>query len=138
MLSDGALWPPTNGSPRVVPSEVRTILFKQSEVIDALRIYRLRKGKPIPLGQTFKFVVEDDPGVRIALAVAVKGEERLEHCEFLAREIGAALVMHCIEQKIPLPANNATKALQIAGDCVALVVTIGAPTEQLGSFTKVG
>ena len=119
-----------------MPSEVRNIVFEREEIVRALTAYRKRKGKPIPSGTVFKYVIESEPAVRVALAVAVDGEDRLVHLEFPSEEVGAALVMHCIQDKIPLPARGARKALQVVGDCLSLVVSIGTPSAPLNGLTK--
>lgn len=119
-----------------MPSEVRNIVFNNDEVFRALSHYRARKGEPLPEGELFKFVVESKPKVRVVLAIAIDRSDRMEPFEFSSKEIGAALVMYCITLKIPLPARGAQKALQVTGDSIALVVTIGAPTEQLNEHVK--
>ena len=119
-----------------MPSEVRTIAFDQDEVVEALTRYRARKGKPIPHGKIYKFVVEQSPKIRVALAIAVNGEDRLESVQFNSEEVGAALVMHCIKSKVPLPARGAQKALQVVGGNVCLVVSIGTVSEALSEHVK--
>lgn len=120
-----------------MPSEVRTITFKQAEVVSALSDYRQRKGSPLPKGKLFRFSAEPDPSVHVALAIALDGEERLETFDFASEEVGAALVMFCMKHRIPLPSRHATKALQIAGDCVALVVKLNAADVKLSDHVRI-
>lgn len=121
-----------------MPSEVRTITFRQSEVAQALSEYRKRTGHPLPTGKLFRFSADASPQVRVALAIAVDGDEKLERFEFPPEEIGAALVMFCMLHNIPLPSRDATKGLQIAGDCVALVIKLNAGDAPLDSHVRVG
>ena len=120
-----------------MPSEVRTITFKQAEVISALSDYRSRKGKPLPKGKLFRVAAEADPSVHVAMAIAVDGEDRLETFDFQSEEVGASLVMFCMKHNIPLPSRDATKGLQIAGDCVALVVKLNAGDVQLSNHIRI-
>lgn len=120
-----------------MPSEVRTITFRQAEVVSALIDYRARKGKPLPKGKLFRFSAEANPGVHVALAIAVEGEDRLETFDFPPEQLGASLVMFCMKNKIPLPSRHATKGLQIAGDCVALVIKLNAGDVTLSDHIKI-
>lgn len=120
-----------------MPTEVRTITFRQAEVVSALSDYRKRKGKPLPKGTLFRFAAEATPGVRVTLAIALDGEDRLETVLFPSEELGASLVMFCMKHNIPLPSRDATKGLQIAGDCVALVVKLNSGDVSLSDHVKI-
>ena len=120
-----------------MPSEVRTITFRQAEVVQALNDYGKRKGQPLPKGTLFRFSAEANDSVHVTLAIAVDGEDRLETVSFTSKEIGAALVMFCMKSKIPLPSREATKALQIAGDCVALVIKLNAGDAALSNHIRI-
>jgi len=119
-------------------TEIRTIIFTRDEVLRAVTDLRRRKGAPLPPGAVFKFSLHSNPTIQLGLAIAVDGEERLESVEFYGDELGAALVMFCIANKIPLPARNATKRLRVFGDSLGLVISINATTQQLEDFTPVG
>ena len=119
-------------------TEIRTIIFSQDEVVRAVTALRQRKQAPLPSGTLFKFSLHTNPSIHLALAIAVDGEERLESIDLSGDEVGAALVMFCIGNKIPLPAKNAAKRLRVVGDSLALVVSINATLEQLEHFAPSG
>ena len=116
-------------------TEIRTIIFTQDEVVRAVTALRRRKGVPLPSGTIFKFSLHGNPTIHLGLAIAVDGEDRLDSVDFDGKELGAALVMFCIENKIPLPARNATKSLRIIGSSLSLVIAINATPQQLEAFT---
>ena len=96
MTRDPAGW---LGGDKAMPSEVRTITFRQAEVVQALNDYGKRKGQPLPKGTLFRFSAEANDSVHVSLAIAVDGEDRLETVSFTSKEIGAALVMYCMKSK---------------------------------------
>ena len=121
-----------------MPSEIRSIIFSREELVTALTEFAKRKGRPLPPGSVFKCKVSAEPGVEVALAIAVDGEDRLEHVTFTAKDLGAALVFYCIQHEIPLPARGATKGLRVYGDSLALIVSINVGSEQLEGFLSMG
>ena len=118
-------------------TEIRTIILSQDEVLRAVTAFRKRKSQPLPPGAVFKFSLHRNPKIRLALAIAVDGAERLESVDFSGEELGAALVMFCIGNKIPLPARKASKRLRVFGDSLALVVSLNATPQQLEDFMPV-
>ena len=119
-------------------TEIRTIIFTQEEVLRSVTAFRKLKSKPLPPGTVFKYSLHGNPTIHLGLAIAVDGEERLESVDITGKELGAALVMFCIENKIPLPARNATKSLRVFGKNLSLVISINATQQQLEAFTPVG
>ncbi len=118
-------------------AEIRTIIFEREEVVEAVTAFRRRKGTPLPPGEVFKFVLRHQPSISLALAFALKNPERLENIEIDAPELGAALVMFCLDSKIPLPAKGATKRLQLFGESIGLVVSINTSSQQLEGFLNI-
>ena len=116
-------------------TEIRTIIFTQDEVVRAVTEFRRLKNRPLPSGSIFKYSLHGNPTLHLALAIVLEREERLESVEFSADELGAALVMYCITNKIPLPARTATKRLRVIGDSLSLVISINATPQQLEDFT---
>ena len=115
-----------------MPSELRHILFRPSEVVEALRNHQARIGQPIPRGQVLdcgadgsgaaalRFRLELAPEPAHAFGSALKTVK--QEFVFDAPTITAALINYCRDRKIPLPAN-AEKSLRQFGEQVGLITT---------------
>jgi hypothetical protein len=110
-----------------MPSELRHILFRPAEVVEALRNHQARMGQPIPRGQVVDCGPEPArPGEPLRFRVGVSSEAGLkptrQELVFDASTIAAALIHYCRDRRIPLPAN-AAKSLQRFGEQVGLITT---------------
>ena len=114
-----------------MPSELRHILFRASEVVEALRNHQVRMGQPIPRGQVLdcgadtsaaalRFRLELAPEPADAFGSALKTVK--QEFVFEAPTITAALINYCRDRKIPLPAK-AEKSVRQFGEQVGLVTT---------------
>jgi hypothetical protein len=113
-----------------VPSEIRHLLFHESEVVSALAEFHRRAKDPLPSGTVARFALFDQPSVRVEIEI-VRDEtgEKRKPIVVEKERLAAALILHCKAKKIPLPAS-AIKVLRIAQNQLALVVTIGATPEE--------
>lgn len=110
-------------------SELRHILFRPDEVVQAVREYRRRVGTPLPTSAVARCGPEaDGDAVRFRIAFA---PERARGVPLPAGGEGqdvviegsilvAALILHCHHRRIPLPAG-AEKSLARFGEQVCLV-----------------
>lgn len=114
-----------------MPSETRQILFRIPEVAQALAEYHRRMRTPLPAGTIIRCAPEsDDPGgtPRVRMVIALDGPEATgpggSHREVVidGPVLAAALILHCRDRRIPLPAS-AKKALRHVGDQVGLIVS---------------
>lgn len=117
-----------------MPSELRRILFRPAEVVQAVREYQRRAGAPLPAGVVARCGPDDEGGgVRFRIAFAPepsKGASSLSPAGGEGREVvieapvlAAALILHCRDRRIPLPAG-AEKSLTRFGEQVCLVASI--------------
>ena len=91
-----------------MPSELRRLTFSESEVLDAIVSYAERTGgKSVPDGELQSVRPGPEPEKNFRLDLA-GGDEFLLEADFL----GAALIMHCIEQNIPIP-RRAERSLKV-------------------------
>ena len=100
--------------------ESRSIVFTNDELLVALRPILETKGlsgEEILDDMTIDLDGEGEVMVELTL------NERDEPIILNSREIGAAVLNHCIEAKIPLP-RGAYKELALRGDMVAMIVRI--------------
>lgn len=103
-----------------MPTEVRYVMFTQPEVVKAIIEYKKRRGEAMPAGSIVKYGMEGatDPGYLIE----IKGDDGIVQTMAIDNKpLTAALVMFCINSKIPLPAK-AGKQLKVNGQKLALVV----------------
>jgi hypothetical protein len=98
--------------------ESRSIIFSDEELFLALR--PVIEGRGIDGNVNIEEItstLDNDGEVNVRIDVADGGEPIL----FSSREVGAAVLNHCIDQGIPLP-RGSYKELAIRGDHIALIV----------------
>ncbi|MBV9813832.1 MAG: hypothetical protein JO326_13875 [Acetobacteraceae bacterium] len=126
-----------------MPAELRHILFRPAEVVQAVKEYHRRLGKPLPTGAVVGCAPESDEAggvVRFRIELVpdvVEGAPRPspgteQRCEIVLEgpALAAALILHCRDRRIPLPAN-AGKSLELFGSQLCLVATINPKQEEL-------
>lgn len=126
-----------------MPTELRHLLFRPPEVVLAVKEYHRRIGTPLPAGAVarcgpeseradapvrFRIVLSPDPVVDPAYVEPVVPERRDLVIEGPA--LAAALILHCRDRRIPLPATG-DKSLQRYGEQVCLVVTINPELDEM-------
>ncbi|WP_147453610.1 hypothetical protein [Eilatimonas milleporae] len=99
--------------------ESRSIIFSDEELVLAMRPIMETKGLDQNLHPTAVVSELDDEG-EVAVRFESNGSEPVQ---FSSREVGAAVLNHCIDQGIPLP-RGSYKELAIRGDHVALIVRL--------------
>ena len=98
--------------------ESRSIIFSEEELVLALR----------PLMATKALAPETEPD-EIITGLDNEGEVLITYKigaddhTFTSKEVGAAILNHCIESSIPLP-RGSFKELALRGDHVALIVRL--------------
>ncbi|MBV1901717.1 MAG: hypothetical protein KUG56_08595 [Kordiimonadaceae bacterium] len=97
--------------------ESRSIIFSDEELFLALRPVIESRGLSSDITVASIVTRLDEEG-EVAVTLEVTGKESLE---FSSRELGAAVLNHCIDQGIPLP-RGSYKELATRGDHIALIV----------------
>ncbi|UTW55378.1 hypothetical protein [Kordiimonas sp. SCSIO 12610] len=100
--------------------ESRSIIFTEDELIQAL----------VPLLDA-KEISSSEPPIKVESSFDKEGEVSVayfpadgsEAVSFNSREVGAAVLNHCIELGIPLP-RGSYKELTLRGDDIALIVRL--------------
>lgn len=100
--------------------ESRSIIFSDEELFLALRPVIEGRGMQAELDIEDIVSVLDKEG---EVTVTINLSDGAEPILFSSREIGAAVLNHCIDQGIPLP-RGSYKELAIRGDHVALIVRL--------------
>ena len=104
-----------------MPSEVRQLLFKSREVIVAITEYFHRRGLVLPNGTAERVILPEGRHVHALLIIATDRGGKVE-VEVNTEMLAAALILFCINRKIPLPVESDKRLQRIQEDSVALVV----------------
>ncbi|NVJ70135.1 MAG: hypothetical protein HWE08_07270 [Alphaproteobacteria bacterium] len=100
--------------------ESRSIIFSDEELVLALRPVLEGRGKPgTPPLKDIISELDSEGEVSVQMILSDGSEPIL----FNSREVGAAVLNHCIDQGVPLP-RGSYKELAIRGDHVALIVRL--------------
>ena len=103
-----------------MPTEMRQIAFQHQEVARALLEYDRRRDNKFPAGNVRTVEIEEDPDIHATVTIeAINGGSTA--VKISAETLAAALILFCINHKIPMPVES-TKRLQKVGDGVALFV----------------
>lgn len=103
--------------------ESRSIIFSDEELLIALRPnLDALDGSPVPTGVASELDMQGEVNVRFDLQSG-------ETASFGSKEVGAAVLNHCIDRGIPLP-RGSYKELAIRGDHVALIVRLESGTTE--------
>jgi hypothetical protein len=120
-----------------MPTELRHVLFRPAEVVQAIRQYHRRLGLTLPAGTVQSCGPEyADEGQEVRFRLTII-PDRVQGKRFVTGQTGtpeemviegpalaAALILYCRDRHIPLPAG-ANKSLQIfAPDRLCLVSTM--------------
>ena len=131
-----------------MPSEIRHVLFRPAEVIDAIRLYHQRLGASLPTGTVSRCGPESDQAggnVRFRIVVQpdlsrdappVAGQEGTVEVVVEGSNLAAALILYCRERQVPLPAS-AHKSLQCFGEQVGLVATLNTRMEMSQQILRI-
>lgn len=100
--------------------ESRSIIFSDEELFLALRPVIEGRGMQSDMDiEEIISTLDSDGEVNVRIVLPDGAEPVL----FSSREVGAAVLNHCIDQGIPLP-RGSYKELAIRGDHVALIVRL--------------
>ena len=100
--------------------ESRSIVFSDEELLLALR--PVLEGRNIPAEPPLKEIIselDEDSEVSVRMVL----NDGSDPIVFNSREVGAAVLNHCIEQGVPLP-RGSYKELAIRGEHIALIVRL--------------
>ena len=118
-----------------MPAEIRLIIFNEVEVVTALTEFRKRRREPLPSSQDVAVTLRDKPRILVTLAIVPEGKKMPLEIVFEGEELAAALIMYCIDRKIPLPATGVSKTIQLFGDNIALQILKNIPQEQMEALS---
>ncbi len=102
-----------------MPSELRRLTFSEQEVMDAAATYAARTGRSVPRGKLQ--AVRPGPAPEKNFLLELDGTVNPDDHEVVleAEFLGAALIMHCIEQNIPIP-RRAERSLRVRDGVLSL------------------
>ena len=108
-----------------MPTESRQIAFREAEFFNAVRDYRLRRGEPLPMGSVLGIDIREEPDLTATIRISNDEGDSIETVALPTESIAAALILFCINRKIPLTAN-AAKSIRTSGDNIILLIDISA------------
>ena len=103
-----------------MPTELRHIVFSAEEAFTAVKEYRRRRREPLPDGTLERFAIWSNPDIRAEFDIGSDGQ--LETVGADRDELATALIMYCIDHRIPIPVKS-SKFLQVFGESPGLVIT---------------
>ncbi len=106
-----------------MPREIRNIIFTTNEVLFAVKDCRQRLKDALPPGSILDCKILDKPDVHaeIEMSCDPDGHKRIITIE--NEELTAALILFCVNLRLPLPAN-AIKILQVIDGELGLIITM--------------
>ena len=111
-----------------MPTEHRDITFNSHEIIEALVDYDRHADQKFTCGVIGSVNVNGDPDVSIAVDLKVHGQKRNLNLDVGTNYAGAALVMFCVKNKIPIP-RDAIRYLKKTGENVVLCFSMNEDIE---------
>lgn len=111
-----------------MPSELRRITFGYDELLDALVSYDQHADQKFTCGVIVSATVKDDPTINVSLDVKVYGASSNMSVNLNANYVGAAMVMYCLRENIPIP-RNSVRYLKRVDSNVALCLSINEAIE---------
>jgi len=103
--------------------EIRFVLFTDAEVVSSLVEFRRARRDPLPPGAVrgLERVIDKD-NIKVILHISADNGNRVA-VEFDKSGLAAALVLFCINRKVPLPAS-AEKDVQILEGMISLQLSL--------------
>lgn len=102
-------------------TEIRQIAFLPSEVCTAIHDYRRRRNEPLPAGTIVGVDFGEGADVVVTLNIKNDSTGASINLSLTGEAVAAALILFCINRKIPLPAK-AQKKVQRIGDTIGLTI----------------
>jgi hypothetical protein len=109
---------------RHLPAELRQIAFSATEVTIAVRDHRRRTRNPLPTGTIVGFAMRSDNGIYADMAISDDSTGKQTTIRINDEALAAALILYCIDHKIPVPVK-AAKSLALSDGELRLIIRIG-------------
>ena len=106
-----------------MPTELRRISFDSDELIEAICDYDKYASQKLTCGFVVGLEIFDEPVVHVSVELKMYGEPETLKNKLEAKELGAALVMYCLNHNIPIPANS-VRYLRKSGANIGLFISM--------------
>ena len=104
-----------------MPTEMRKLVFSNEELKEAIILYNQIASEKLPAGDFLSCEIENGDEIKVVIRISETKTGATQRIVLASAFIGACLVNFCRQKRIPLP-RDATKALQVIGDNIALNV----------------
>ncbi|MEQ8193078.1 MAG: hypothetical protein RIB59_01175 [Rhodospirillales bacterium] len=101
--------------------ELRKIVFSEEQVQAAVVNHCLRTERSLPQANIETVEITDDPGRIVTFTYAQ--DNGAKTVEFDRDQVGAALILYCKNQEIPLP-RAGMKVLKKEGESLAMMISL--------------
>ena len=125
-----------------MPSELRHLLFRPAEVVQAVKEYYRRTGKVLPTSTVVRCCPESEGAgcsIKFRITIAPDRPDPKQPMDTTQQDVvidgaalAAALILSCRDRRIPLPAH-ANKSLQLFGAQICLLVAINPKQDEMPS-----
>jgi hypothetical protein len=102
--------------------ELRQIMFGPSEIITAITEYHKRRSLPLPHGTALRCYIADEPALSATLFIQTD-DSAITELSIDAENLGAALILYCINRKIPLPVEADKRLRKLTDETAALFLS---------------
>ncbi len=106
-----------------MPQELRKLVFNEDELRAAAFDYCLRTKVYLPQAPLDGLEVGDDPDAAITLKFDPMDTADTKEIKLSRDQVGAALIRHCRDNKIPLP-RHGQKVLQVQNGVISLMINV--------------
>jgi hypothetical protein len=100
--------------------ELRQIMFGPSEIITAITEYHKRRSLPLPRGTALRCFIAD--GLSATLYIQ-SDDSAITELSIDAENLAAALILYCINRKIPLPVEADKRLRKLTDETAALFLS---------------
>jgi len=105
-----------------MPSEIRHIKFEKEEVLHAIKEYWTWKKEDYDSNHVENFTLLSEPDISAKVKFDI--EEGQKEVILSGDVLSTAIVLFCINRKIPLPVNS-KKSIRLFKDDLILIVNLG-------------
>jgi hypothetical protein len=107
--------------------EIRTIIFPQNELEEALKLFHYSVQAILPAGRILSFTASGTNGPALSVNVVSTEGGDITDVTIASAHLAAAMLNYCMKNNIPV-ARNAKKKIELIGGDLALTLTLEART----------
>jgi hypothetical protein len=103
--------------------EIRSILFSEQELEDALKLFNTAVQAILPTGRIISFRVSGNKETAVRVNVVAPKDGEVSEVVLASSHVAAAMLHYCIQNGIPVP-RKAKKKIELIDGNLALTLTL--------------